>query len=670
MNNRLFLRLRMPLARSKRVAGFLLLGASLAWVPCAHGGAPDWLRAAARAPLPKYPDDTDAVVLLDEQVTTVNDKGEIKTVYRRAYKILRPEGRERGLVAVYFDSETRLTYLKAWAIPAAGKDYEVKEKDAIETSLPGAGILYEDTRYKFLKIPAADPGNVIGYEYEQKRRPYVLQDIWSFQDDIPVRRARFELRLPSGWEYESFWVNHAPMNPQSAGPNQSVWELQDLPGIKPEPSMPAWRSLAGRMAVTYFARGAGQGGKSHASWNDVGLWYWRLASSRRQITPGIKQKVMELTANAPTVLEKIQALAAFVQRDVRYLAIEIGIGGYQPHLAEDVFTNRYGDCKDKATLLGALLSAIGVESYYVLINTQRGVVTPNFPTALTFNHAILAIRLLENVPTPTFYSVTEDKKLGRLLFFDPTDPLTPLGYLPPSLQANYGLVVKEDGGELVRLPLLPPSVNRLIRVAKLALASNGTVEADVQEIRWGAPASLIRAQLLSIPDPERKKFVEDFLGKFLGSVVLQNSEVQGLEDYDKGLVLHYRFLAKDYAKVAGNLLLLRPRILGQKSSDLLEEKERKYPVEFPSASLESDIFEIILPGGYAVDELPPPVDVKSPFAEYKSQIEVTGNVLGYKRNFTVKDVRVPTERLDELKKFFRQIAADERSSAVLKQSSR
>ena len=153
----------------------------------------------------------------------------------------------------------------------------------------------------------------------------------------------------------------------------------------------------------------------------------------------------ELTAGAPTQLDKIKALATFVQRDIRYVAIEIGIGGYQPHTAQEIFADRYGDCKDKATLLSTMLREIGVESYYVLINTARGVAMPEVPSALSFNHAILAVRLPADISNPTLYSVSEHVGLGRLLFFDPTHPLTPLGYLPPTLQAKYGLLVSEQG---------------------------------------------------------------------------------------------------------------------------------------------------------------------------------------------------------------------------------
>src|SRR5206468_12881899 len=107
-------------------------------------------------------------------------------------------------------------------------------------------------------------------------------------------------------------------------------------------------------------------------------WYARLCAARRAPTPALQAKVRELTASASSTIDKMRALALFAQRDVRYVAIEIGIGGYQPHAAGEVFANRYGDCKDKVTALSAMLREIGVESYYVIVSTYRGVVDRQF----------------------------------------------------------------------------------------------------------------------------------------------------------------------------------------------------------------------------------------------------------------------------------------------------
>ncbi len=640
-----------------------LLTAILCAAPAARASTPDWLRAAAQQTLPEYPKDTNAVMLLSEQITTVKDSGEIETLYRAAYKILRPAGRGFGNVEVHFDSQTKLTYLKAWGIPADGKDFEVKEKDAVEKGT--SGEFYSDQRVKILEIPGADPGNVIGFEFVQKRRPFILQDDWDFQEKIPVRHARFVLQLPPSWEFTSHWSNAPSKDPQATG-NQYVWELENLSPVEIEPGMPPWRAVAGRLDVNYFPSGSSQAGQAQNTWRSLGLWYSNLTEQSRNSSPELKQKVAELTTNAPTPLDKMKALTSFMQRDIRYVAIEIGIGGFQPHPASEVFAHRYGDCKDKATLLGSMLHEVGIESYYVLIHTDRGVVQPDSPSALTFNHAILAIRVPDGMDVTTLYAVVDQPKLGRLLFFDPTNSYTPLGYLPTYLQANYGLLISKDGGDLVELPLMKPATNRLIRSAKLVLNSEGTLSGQVSEVRWGAPAAEQRAQFMRASSTDRQKVIEDFLGSFVSGFSLSQASVDGLDKFDQNLTLQYHFVAQNYAKSAGNLLVVRPRVMGAKGTDLMEIKQRKYPVEFSSATLQTDTYEIQLPPGFVVEDIPDSVKADYSFGEYSSKCEVKGNVLFYQRTYEIKDVIVSTKGLDDLKQFFRQIATDERSSAVLR----
>jgi hypothetical protein len=136
---------------------------------------------------------------------------------------------------------------------------------------------------------------------------------------------------------------------------------------------------------------------------------------------------------------------------------------------------------------------------------------------------------------------------------------------------------------------------------------------------------------------------------------------------DQPFGFQYSFVAPNYAKTAGNLLLVRPRVLGNKSSSLLETKEpRQFPIEFEGPARDTDVFDIALPPGYAVDDLPPPVDADFSFASYHSKTEVTGNVIHYTRTFEVKQLSVPVSKAAELKQFYRTIAGDERNAAVLK----
>jgi transglutaminase-like putative cysteine protease len=629
--------------------------------------APEWLRTAAQGNLPKYPEDTVAVTLLSEQQTTVKDNGDIETRYRRAYKLLRPEAREHyGSIVVRFDNETKLSFLKAWTITSSGQQMELKEKDAVESGMTSYD-LYSDTRVKVLKFPEANPGSVVGYEYVQRHRPFVFEDNWVFQENIPTKRSRFSLQIPAGWEFTNHWANYPEQKPQSSANNQYVWEVNDVPGVEVEPRMPPMLAVVSRMEIKYFPSDSKLRGKTTGTWNDLGVWYTALTSGSREATPEIKQKVAELTAGISDPVAKMKALTSYVQRQVRYVAIEIGIGGYQPHPAAAVFTHQYGDCKDKATLLSAMLHEIGIESYYVLIDARRGIVNPEFPSTL-FNHVILAIRLPENLMESSFFAVTDNPKLGRLLFFDPTNEYVTLGYLPSYLQDNFGLVVSADGGTMISLPLLPPATNRLLRTAEMNLSASGDLEGEVKELRWGGPAVDGRAVYLGVSPSERQKVMEHFLGSSLSNFTLKNASIGNLDQYDESLTLDYKFVVTGYAKSAGNLLIVRPRVVGGKGSSLLTGKPRKYPIEFEEATRQDDVFDITLPAGYVVDELPKPVLAECAYGTYKSEVQVADNILHYKRTYEIRDVVVPTQKLDEVRDFFHQIAADEKSSAVLRRA--
>ena len=635
--------------------------------------APSWMHALTSAPLPDHDEKTDAVLLYSEDIVTVQGNGKIKHLTRRAYKILRVGGKDQGTAVAYVDSETKILNMHGWCIPAQGKDYEVKEKDAMESSLPGVanGELVSDLRAKILLIPASDPGSIVGYEIEQEERLYILQEEWMFQSAFPTREARFTLNLPAGWEYKATWINFPEAKPTSSVPTQSQWVVSDVKAIRAEDDMPPVKGIAGQMLLSLIPPGDSQK-RGFLSWSEMGKWESDLAQGRRDPSSEIKQKVAELTSGAPTTLAKMQALATFVQHDIRYVAIELGIGGLQPHPARDIYSHRYGDCKDKATLLSAMLKEIGVDSYFFDINTRRGGVGAQSPARLGwFNHEILAIRLPDDLKDPSLVAILTPPKLGRILIFDPTDDMTPFGELSGSLQSSYGLLVTADGGELLQLPQLSPETSGLRRSAKLALSPNGTLSGEVQEMRFGDSGAYQRYVLrTTTQDKDRIKPIETALAHSLASFQITKASIGNLHAQDQPFVYNYSFTADRYAKPAGNLLIVRPRVLGQKSSDILERKEpRKYPVEFDGPQKDVDVYEITLPAGYEVDDLPPPADADYSFASYHSKTEVQGNVLRYKRTYEIKELSVPTSKLNDLKALYRIIASDERNTAVLKPAS-
>lgn len=631
-----------------------------------NAAAPDWLRQLAHTPLGTYPEETNAVVLLDDQTLTVADNGDMYIHVREAIKILRPGGKHFGTFYAWADKDTKIESIHAWSITANGQEYELKDKEAVETS-PFDGEVYIDYREKVMSLPGSEVGSYVAVEYQQKCRPYNFSRKWHFQRSLPVKTARFTVNLPSGWEYQYRFGNWTELKPQNIGANNWQWEIHDLPGITWEPEMPAEDSLTGMMVVSFYSGSLPQAGRI-ATWNDVAAWANGLNASRRTPTPKMQARVTELIFGKTDTLAKIRAISDYVQHNIRYVAILIGIGGYQAHSAGDIFSNSYGDCKDKATLLVTMLHEAGIEAYLTLVDSERGVVNPAMPTPWAFNHAIVAIKLPPDVEPAGVYATVDDPQLGRLLFFDPTSEMTSFGMLPAGEQESYALVITGNGGQLVKMPLLPPPLNRLLRVAHLQLTPEGSLSGDVEEIRTGYEASVMRAELIRADRDKRVKILEGFLQEFLDRSRLTYASIQNLEKYDEALVLRYKFEADDYAKSTGDLMLVRPRVLGYKSSPIAENKKRKYPIEYETTSLQSDMIDIKLPPGYKVDELPDPADVTAPFAEYKSKIEAKDNVLYYNRSYTVKDTLVPIDQMSQLRTFMRGVAADERNTAVLKKT--
>jgi hypothetical protein len=313
-----------------------------------------------------------------------------------------------------------------------------------------------------------------------------------------------------------------------------------------------------------------------------------------------------------------------------------------------------------------MLAQIGVKSFYMPIHAERGIYTDKTPPNRGFNHVILAIQLPEasfSKPLPAIY---EHPRLGHLLVFDPTNDYVPLGQLPYYEQDSFALLVTDDGGELVHLPVSSPQTNRVTQTVKVKLLPNGTLEGDVEEVAAGYRAALKRQLWKDQSEKDRRKILERILGVTLGNFQVDDFTVLNADDLDKDFILRYRFTADHYAKTAGPLLLVRPRVVGEFADYLDAGKPRHYAYEMHAPYYNSQTVEITLPDGYKVDELPEPTTATAPFAAYTSKIEQAAGILKYTREYQMQTTLVPVEKIDQLKKLFAQINLDEKNMAVLK----
>jgi transglutaminase-like putative cysteine protease len=603
------------------------------------------------------------VVLLDEVTYTVTGPDDYLEHYRRAVKILRPDGRDEADFSVHFHQREKVVSLHAWSIDKSGHEYELKDKDFAERGLFDFE-LYNDIRLRTVTAPAADPGAVVAFEYEVRRHPWLNHFTWGFQESIPVHESHVVLHLPQGWEYRAYWAGMSPATPAQKTGNAVEWTLYDLPAIEHEAMSPTRWALSARLGLAYLEPGSSA--KNTASWEALGRWYDQLTSGRRDPTRELSERARQLTAGKTDFDGRVRALASFLQSDIRYVAIEIGIGGYLPHLAQDIFRARYGDCKDKATLLSSMLHEVGIESDYVIISTYRGTVHPDLPSPV-FNHMVLAIEVPPVTSTDLYRSVVMAKNGKRYLIFDPTDPYTPLGELRGDLQDSYALLVTDGHGELIHTPLLVADTNLLQRTGQFTLNADGVLAGEIVEHRSGDNAWQERAALIHANEQQRAQRIERGLSRSLKGFTLEKSDIQQLDQIQQPLVISMKLSEPGYGQVRGPLMLVRPRVFGEKSF-ALERKPRKYPFQFGRTSRETDTFEIELPKEYAVEDVPDPVKVDAGFASYQSKVEVEGSKIRYSREFVRREVLIGPERAEELRKFLGTIGADEAAVVVLKRA--
>lgn len=632
---------------------------------------PRWLAEMAESPLPALAPETEAVYLLNEQKLTYSSSGNLVRSVRQAIKILRSEGIEplRFLVrASTFN--TRVRKMNAWVINPDGSKQGYDIKSAISTSL-APNTLYWDVKTLFLVLSEVTKGSLIGYEWEEEVKPLSLEDLFVFQLRFPVLQAIYQAEYPSGCQPRLDWMNW-PESSVATGPRSFTVKLSDVPAIKDEPLKPPDEAIAGRLLVRFKTENAPRYGYFFSDWKDMGLWYEQLSRERRQPDESVRAKASELVAGTKDQKTQIEKLAAFVQQEIRYVSIQIGIGGYQPHRASEILANRYGDCKDKATLLAALLSCLGIDSYYLIVNIEPRVVKENAPVSLYwFNHVILGIKLPDEKLYEGSEAVISIPGLGRLLIFDPTMPHSSPGQLPFYLQKNNGLLVAGEHSRLLHFPGLSPDRLESIRRGQFVLSADGTLKGNVSETLAGTQAQVARLRLRDVHEQERRKDMEDFLARSVGSFILENYQYLNLSEPDRKVELQYSFRAASYLGKSGEVFSFRPNILAMvENYDILKQKEdRKYPVLLSGVGTSQDEFEIKLPTGYTVEVLPGPIELSNGFADYYSRLELNGGTLRLKRQFRIKQDYLPPDRFQEVLEMFRLLSSEERRRLLLKKTS-
>lgn len=647
--------------------------ASLFLSSAAQAGAPGWVDDAiadATCGAKTGPNDA-ALVLFAERTTSVAKNGDIRTRIRTVTRVLKAEGLQTySHDQVASNDRVSVLELRGWRVDDVGKVHKTKKREAVELGTGiGAGT-YSDVIASAIEVPDPRVGDVIAFESEWESRGDALEDSWAIGREVPVCLTRYALELPSGWTHHPTWVHTRAVEAKPAS-RALVWEVRNLAAVPIEASMPPWLSLAPWMRVR-FAGGADAAVAVRSTrienWDALGRWYAEATapSLRESVTVRETARKMWGESVAASPLDGIATLAAFAQREIRYVAIELGTGSYIPRHARDVLVNRYGDCKDKATLLTALLAANGIEARYVVIHSQRGVTIRDVPTMRSFDHVILAIRLPDGASADSLAAAATHPRLGKILYFDPTDERTPFGRLPPELEGGLGLLVGADGSDLVTLPVSPPETNFVRRVVHATLDENGSLSGEIRDERTGAPARELRMKMHAMSEPERQSLMKQSILAAMPGAAVSDFVAENLRDISKPLVVRYRFTSPRYAALNGKIVTVRRSLFEDGAlADSLFAKERMHAIQMSwIGRVENDV-ELTLPGGFRIAEVPAPVALESPFAKFECRTDSAGQSLHTIDTATFREREIRAADLATTRVYFRKVRESERAQAVL-----
>jgi hypothetical protein len=632
----------------------------------ARDDAPTWLRQVTSANTASYAKDVPAVVLWDESKVTVDDDGKVTTVDFYAVKVLTREGRGEAIAKrVYNTDSGKVRDMHAWLIRPSGEVKKYGKDQVIDVALAENDVYNEARAKLIIASNDAEPGAVFGYEVTSEDRSVFTQIIWSFQHRMPAKLSRLTLALPSGWRADSVTFNYPKVEPAISG-SSYTWELRDLAFIEEEPLSPPITNLVPRLAVSYFPPAGTKAGiaKTFNNWAEVSLWLTELSDPQAALGDALAGKARQLTASAKTELERIQAIGRYVQ-GVNYVSIQTGVGrggGYRPHAATDVFAKSYGDCKDKANLMRAMLKAVGIQSYLVCIYAgDPTYVRDEWASPQQFNHCIIAVKVSDETQVPT---VVNHPKLGRLMVFDPTDDNTPVGDLPDHEQGSLALVIAGDGGALLRMPTTPPEANRLERVAEVVLAPDGSITASLRERAIGQSAVDERSIFRGLSRSEYLKMIERWIGQ--GASGASISKVEPSDNRAEGkFALDVDFTAVRYGQVMqGRLLVFKPAIVSRRDSLFLTESSRKHPVVLESHAY-TETVKVKLPEGFDVDELPDPMKLDTPFGTYATSYLVKEGQLHFTRSLLLRGATISVGDYAKVRGFFEKMRAAEQAPVVL-----
>jgi tetratricopeptide (TPR) repeat protein/transglutaminase-like putative cysteine protease len=638
----------------RRLLALFLLSSSIALWPFAHAqsssGAPAIPPPASSAAKPADKRDYSQESYVVEQFLThyrfENDGTGRKEVIARI-RVQSEAGVEQwGQVVVGYNSANERVEIPYVRVRKQDGSVVTTPADSVQdlsAPIEREAPVYTDYRQKHITVPGLRPGETLEYDFVTViHTPLAPGQFWTdynFEKNGIVLDEQLDLDVPAG---RSVKLKNKPgLDPkitESGGRRVYHWTGSHLeredddkendkkkkPKKKKDDEIPA-------VQMTTFT-----------SWEEVGRWYAGLEHDRRQPGPDVRSKADELTKGATGDLAKVEALYDYVAKNFRYVSLSLGVGRYQPHAASDVFHNQYGDCKDKHTLLAAMLEAEGFHASSVLINSSRKL-DPDVPSPAQFDHVITLLPLAKEE-----------------IWMDTTTEVAPFRLLSFNIRKKQGLVIPASGpAHLEETPADPPFPNRQIQEIDAAVNDLGKLQGNVSFNVRGDTELLMRMIFRRVPNAQWQHLVETMNNAAGLDGDITNLKVGDPAATRQPFVFSYDISKANYLDWSKKKSELDLPLAQFSLSDADEDETGpdSEPIQFGPPGDYIYRLKIVLPAKFTV-RAPLPFAMKRDYAQYSASYNVEGTTFTAERTLTMRQRELPAARTSDYLAFRRAVGSD------------
>ncbi|RYZ50253.1 MAG: DUF3857 domain-containing protein, partial [Sphingobacteriales bacterium] len=480
-----------------------------------------------------------------------------------------------------------------------------------------------------------------------------------FQSNLPVERTEFKVTVPNsvklGWQLRGN-LKELIKEQVEVGRNSTTytWSAANLPRVQTFENAPATSYYLPHILIyikEYTAPRENRTERVFGNVDDLYRFYYPFIKDINKTTDAnLKQQVATLIAGADTEKEKAQRIYQWVQKNLKYVAFEDGLGGFIPRDASLVCNRKYGDCKDMASVLVAMCGEAGIKAYYTWIGTRHKPYRyDETPLPVADNHMICTINIGD-----------------EWIFLDGTDARIPFGFPPYSIQGKEALVgLSKDKYKVIKVPELKPSVTAVSDSTALKLTGK-SLQGSVHLNMRGYSAWSLEDMMLYYNEKEKEDAVKAVVARGSNKYLQTSFDFKVSDGQDKGITAHSTFTMDDYAKQAGKEWYINMNLLRSFEDLWVDIKKRDVALENNYKSQIRQVVELEIPKGFHVQYLPETAETKSDkMLSYKISYEQKGNKVKLIKEYEVNTLYVAPEDFNAHNKIIEDLKKQYKESIVL-----